>query len=525
MKTWAQVGAARPDQPDVAHPRSSYRYVDVEQSNGRVRTSPEPGPARALLVVTCALTVLYSLVDAIGSSWARDLANLLGPTSLGAVAFVAGLQLVRRQPMSIWSPYTWFLAAICLFYALGPLAYVLGGREVVAYLNSSLPITVTSGDLLRANLLNAAGIAGISGGFLLGRSIWFGRRTGTSIDRPSLARIKVLAILLLVVGGLLQYSLILPWEFGMYDFMLPGVINNLSKLFLFGLLTLAYVAARSSRPWKALLYVLWSTQVLIAVLQFSKANLVLTLLLPMLGLYLAKRNAKYLVTAAIMAGAAYFAVAHLVHFGRLEIAKETGGINQATLGQRFEIVARWMAGEAESFSFDQSDLSALEVGWARLAYVNVQSFAMNRYDDGARGSTLTAAFIVLIPRIVWPDKPFLTDMAKDYYELVTGWHRDTHLGLGLFGEGYWNYGWPGVLLTGMLAGVVFQLVGALSMRWMGIGALEYLPGIFLGIQMGLLGTTHLFATAIVGGGGLIVLYTIFVSKALGVIVGTSRCKA
>ena len=249
-------------------------------------------------------------------------------------------------------------------------------------------------------------------------------------------------------------------------------------------------------------------------LHFSKTDLILSLLLPVLGFYLADRNSKRLLLSGLIMVIAYVSVAHLIHYGRQEVYKLSGNITQATFSQRLEIIGRWFSGEAQTYKFFRPDLSQSETGWARLSYSNVQTFAMNRYDSGMPGETLKTVMIVLIPRVIWPEKPITTDMAKDFYKLVTGWRGESHLGLGLFGEGYWNFGWFGVVLLGVVTGVIFWVLSGFAVNWMRAGAIEYMPSIFIAINMGILGTTGLFANAIIGATGLIAIYALFVSKVL-----------
>jgi hypothetical protein len=491
--------------------------------SGRQTRSYLPGqPETALVVTLLMVLVIYLTVQMLDSPWLVDAANLIGPVILGLITVLTGYRLVHRQPYAIWTPYSWFLGGVLLFYSLGPLVYMFGSNAIRVYLDNSLPIVVTSNDLLRTNILNVVGISSILIGFKLTRFIWIGPSYIYADETGSLKRVKVLTLWLLFLGGALQYFVILPWEFGVYDFILPGTIFNLNKLFLFGLVGMAYVTTRGARAWKLPFYVLWSLQVLISLLHFSKAAVLLSLILPVLGVYLANQNFKRLLISGFITVVVYISVAQLVHYGRHEIFNISGTTNQATLSQRLEILGRWISGEAQTFEFAQSDLSDAETGWARLSYVNVQTYAMDRYDSGIPGDTLEKTLIVLIPRVLWSDKPVTTDLGKDFYELVTGRRLDTSLGVGLFAEGYWNLGWTGVVLLGVITGAIFWVLSGYAIHWLQNGAIEYLPGIFLGINMGILGITDFFANAIVGSTGFIVFYTYFISKVFGLMAGKSR---
>jgi hypothetical protein len=62
-----------------------------------------------------------------------------------------------------------------------------------------------------------------------------------------------------------------------------------------------------------------------------------------------------------------------------------------------------------------------------------------------------------IPRIVWPDKPTTTDLTLNYgvaFNLQsTVGARTTAIMLSLIVDGYWNFGWPGIVFVSVLAGL------------------------------------------------------------------------
>jgi len=407
---------------------------------------------------------------------------------------------------------------------LGPLVYTFGGHASREYLDRMLPVVVTSGDLLQTNTLNVVGIASILMGFRFGRFFRSRTRLGQYPHGWSghVARIKLLSLWLLFSGGVLQYLLILPWEFGFYGFVLPGVIWNLAKLYLFGLMGMAYMVSYGVRKWRLPLYTLWFLQILIALIHFSKSELMMTIMLPSLGFYLASKNMKSLFKAAFFMIISYVLLAQFIHYARSEIRYLSGGAQRVSVEQRIGIIGDWLSGQDFRYESAQSKLSSTETAWTRLSYVNVQTFAMGQYDRGVPGDTLSAALIVLMPRVLWPEKPVTIRMSQDFYELVTGVKSSTHLGLGLFGEGYWNYGWLGVIVVGLITGFIFRVTSSWSLKWMAQGSIEYMPSIFLGINMALLGTTQFFANAIIGAFGFIVFYMLFVSKVFSGLVLSAK---
>ena len=479
--------------------------VPTRVTTQQAASAPFAGePPGWLFGVLLGLIWAYLFVAAMGSVTWVDTANLFGPLALGVSAAITGYRLIRRQPETVWTTYAWFLLAIVLFYAIGPLIYSLAGPRTLAYALSFLPIN--TGQLLRTNLLDVVGILAVLTGFRLARG-WgaAGTKEVHEVARFSnITRARTVALVFLVIGGGLEYLVILPYHFGFSHFILPGVINNLGNLYLLGLMVLAYVVARGDRAWRLPLALLWAVQIVVSLLVFSKLQLILSIVLPALGAYLGHRRVSRLLVWGLILGLVYFSMGQLVFYGRDQISVRTGTIGQASLQQRAGIVERWFAQGMPSVN---ARVSAAGTGWGRLNYAPEQTFAMARYDQGYPGHTLRNIGIVLIPRFLWPGKPITTNMAVDFYQLVTG-RRSTHLGLGIFGEGYWDYGWPGVIGLGLVTGVIFSLLSSLSLVWMRRRAFEYLPSVFLGIQMGVIGTTALFVNSVMGGAGMFFAYVL-----------------
>lgn len=474
-------------------------------------------PSASLITTLFGLIVFYLSAQTSESKVWLDAANLFGPLLLGLAAGWTGYRLVHRSPEAVWTPYAWFLAAIVLFYALGPLIYPLADPFTLERVNTLFPITPA--ELLRTNLLNAVGALTMLLGFRLVRILWLGLRlksgngSATSAVNP-----KTIALLFLIIGGAMEYFLILPHYFGHLSFTLPGVVFKLGHLYLLGLMVLAYVVAHGDRAWRIPLAALLVVKVSVSFLLFSKHQLILALVLPVLGSFLGNRRTSRLIAWALLVVLVYFSLQNAVHYGRNEILTNTGTISQATLSERAKILRTWFN---EGMPALHSEQSAAEWGWARLNYAHVQAFAMDHYDKGLPGQTLRYAGIVLIPRFLWPDKPIISSMGMDFYELVTGQRGTSSLGLGIFGEGYWNFGWAGVVGLGLATGAIFAILSDLALWWIRRPAFEYLPSIFIGIEMGVLGTTKLFVFMI-GNVGFYVAYALLVSSLLRIVAARKR---
>lgn len=508
-------------------PRATASSVRLEGSREHGHPLWGLGPPWWFLAVPACLVAGYLIAATAADRNAVAAANLLGPSMLGLAAVVAGSRLLREKPEAVWSAYAWFLAAIVAFYCVGPLLHSLAGPET-RRLASSL-YAVTPEALLRTNLLNAVGVLGVAAGVRLVTSLRPRRRSRGALRTAGRVRAgrgsipvdprlmaashrpivgaEVAAVTFLVIGGILQYLLILPSRFGMLHVVLPGVLWNLGRLHLLGIAVLAYIVARGSGKWRLPLAVLWGVQVAVSVLLFSKLELILSLVLPALGGYAGHRRTQRLVVWGVAVAAVYLAVPQFVLYGREQVYRAGGAPEHAGLAERAAIVRNWLERGRPSLN---EHTSAVSTAWARLDYAPEQAFAMRRYDEGYQGNTLRYAGIVLVPRILWPQKPVTTDLGVDFYELATG-RRSSHLGLGIFGEGYWNLGWPGTAGLSLATGVVFAIVSGLAIGWMRRREFLFLPAVALGLQMGAVGTTGAFANSIVGAATLLGVYAVAVS--------------
>lgn len=81
-----------------------------------------------------------------------------------------------------------------------------------------------------------------------------------------------------------------------------------------------------------------------------------------------------------------------------------------------------------------------------------------------RGEGMATSFFYWIPRIFWPDKKMSSDLLYNRYAITFGYlstagTEKSTTGASVYTEGYWNFGWVGVLLfltaSGLLLGLLF----------------------------------------------------------------------
>lgn len=441
-------------------------------------------PVYFLLLSLSGLCLFYivTVMEARGRDtvWV-DVANVVGPISLVITAGLALHAFTRRYPVMLWASISFYLANVIVFSGLGPLVYYLGNPVTVSALEHG-NFSLTKYELLRANLLNAVGIASVIGGFYFHSRILMRKSRSTGHAPSVVFSVETLAIAFLIIGGALRYLVLLPFQFGMTDFVLPGVFNSLSNLFDLGLALCAYLAARKSPAWVLVLWILLPLHLASVVLQFSKSAVILALMLPALGAFLAHSSRKRLAVWVLVIIAAYASMQPLVEYGRGEIIAKTGNLSQATLTERLRITQRFLQGERKASSiFHSGDEQS---PWMRIAYSGPQAYAMRASEQQHEFSSLSHVWYVLVPRILWPGKPLNMNPADDFYEFVTG--RDTtFVGITIYADAYWNAGWIGVVAICVIFGLILGLMSRWTVGWLKSSQYAFLPAIFMAIDFGL----------------------------------------
>lgn len=102
----------------------------------------------------------------------------------------------------------------------------------------------------------------------------------------------------------------------------------------------------------------------------------------------------------------------------------------------------------------------------RFDVVSVQGFLMNEYDIGRPGDTLVDVLAVLVPRVIWPEKPVITRFGTSLnvkYHNNDPDHRFSAMAPTYSGEAYWNLGWFGVLAISTYLGICYGLFSQLGL--------------------------------------------------------------
>jgi hypothetical protein len=90
---------------------------------------------------------------------------------------------------------------------------------------------------------------------------------------------------------------------------------------------------------------------------------------------------------------------------------------------------------------------------------------------------------LLIPRAIWPDKPVISDIGRDFNVLATG-NPFSSSAPGIFADAYYNMGWVGVPLLMIPIGLWFYLMSRYALWVQATGRWLHFPVVLMAMRMG-----------------------------------------
>lgn len=479
------------------------------------------GSIVAYLAFCLFLTMIQAFwIDAL-SNRDLDVLNLLVPVLLGLSSSLLAWQIMRQSPLAIWNPLVWFLLACIMYYGLGQLIHLLGHADSVERVNSLY--LVNQSGLARTNFLHTVGVMIIVGTYVL-TAVLLSQRKRTAMsdvgtpahDRRSTREARSAALLFLCIGLPIKYLLELPYNLGLLTWVLPGSVQYLGTLSGLAIIPLYWLYKKRGGIYGPACLALVISEVLVDVISLSKLEMIKTAIFILLATQLVKPGLKKLALSGILIAVGYVLIASpFVNFARVAVGRAAA----KDLSQAIDLVQQFNAkgGTVQDVQFPKAQL-----WWTRLAYSNAELFAMRQYDRGHSGTTFKLAPYVLIPRFIYPDKPIMNYGLQFTYLITGDRNMMSHTGLGALGEGYWNGGWLGVMVVGIVIGALLATVFHFSIRTLEARIFMFLPISMAGIIFGLRIDDWFVSTYLGGPLQLLLMYLAIQYVVRPMLLGNSR---
>lgn len=465
----------------------------LEADKERRRVARAYGEALLMLVP---LMLLYWMIPpGSGLRPSYDFINAVPPIYFCSVLGLLAIRTLRRMPESVWTGLFWFPVVGAVFYGFGPLVEVYG-NDITLQSLASHSLAVTDVDLYRANKLSTTSILCILSAFffhLKFRPQAWVKRSDAKVSKIPIVK---LGILMVLIGAGFKYLILLPASWGSIDIIIAGALSGLGNVVDIGFAVVAFAAVSGSRRQRRFFLIFWPIHLFLSVLTLSKLTIVTSILLPIVGAYIAHRNRKKLIFGLVLIAFVYGISQSFVHYGRGVVFERTSTISDAGYAERVGILVDYIfKGNTVKKSFDDDK----QGWWTRLSFAGPQAYAMRLYDRGDYNRTLGNAWVYFIPRLVWPDKPILLGPGLEFYRKVTG-HTEVNsfLALSIYGDLYWQYGWGGVVFGSLVIGFLFATLSSQAVSVIRRRQFLLLPAVLMALELTIYGPNKYILNGIIG---------------------------
>ncbi|PHS21655.1 MAG: hypothetical protein COA84_15420 [Robiginitomaculum sp.] len=466
-----------------------------------------------------ALYVFTLMIGSLVGASVYPALNVIGPFILAGILGFANWQMIRSDGKNIWTALFWFRLSTAVYFGFGTLFVYLANEATWLFMQAFFRFEDL--DIYKLNLIVMLSVFLV---LLMARLSIFATsgkmnsaRSATSLNlRNSDKMLLIAAIIFLAIGLIINYVFVIPYRLGWTDTTLPGSALTLTRLIPVGIFFLTLWALRNAKWLLPAIFALVGIEMVFSLLMFMKSSMLFILIMVSFAFLWDKLTARKLMTVGVVVLSAYFISRPLVDYGRVEISLKYGANTQAGLGERFDVFTSYFSpNRVDPYNGD------VQSGLTRLSYVNASALVIHLYDSGQPGNWPKLIPAVLIPRIFWPDKPIITAIGRDIYELGTG-RRTSSFGAGIFADAYWAMGWSGVVVYMSFYGLVIGLLTQLASRIMHKEQWLFFPVVLLGLNYGMRTDGHYISD--VAGGLVLIIALYFLLLGLSIILKSSPKK-
>lgn len=407
----------------------------------------------------------------------------LPAVSVAACGFTL-FRILRFKADFVLVPIVLFVGQALVVSSFGPLVHSFGADQTLNYL-AWRPISTDIGSLARALSMSyvAIGLILMSAALVLGqvRNQEGEANTQGGFNAPLFA-----TLVFLFVGAFVRFMIVTPVRWGLVEATLPGIVVDAAMLFDVGIGLLCYIAYSSRPDLKPVFWILLLGNMAFSLLDFAKILVVLPAIIAILFHFVAKRNLSVLLISSAALALLYSQIGPLTTFARIEMLRIDNEPGAAfTLNERIDIVNTYYEDPERAAAMSLSSRNP-QAWWTRVNYTQQQAFAMKEFEASRPGESLSGAWMLFIPRAIWPDKPIIYPPGKEFFYAATG--RDfSFMAATIYGDMYWQFGWLGVIIFAPLVGLFYAWLSTLSYSRIVNREFVYLPVVLLGMLAALQG--------------------------------------
>ena len=454
-------------------PPPSLAYSPLPEN---LRPFPLSYPSEVIALIALLLTA-FAVEELVNYEYMK-FANISIAMTLIVILSAQNYLHVSKRPEILWAPIFWFRIGSALYAGLGSIVPYVVNSRTERFLRSVFDYT--DGDVLKVLQIYICSIA-----IVMFVASFFVKRPQPNemkqaVDPRQMNHMLLLAALaFLLLGGLIRYGLLIPRMYGLIDTQFPGSLVMLSKSYVAGLFLLLLYSLRTGKC-RVLAITLIAIDMLAGLLAFDKSELIGSLIFSYLALIYHKMTTRRVLIGSALAFSLLIVTQPLVHFGRAEVSELNSGDGKvATVSQRLEILERYFEHDPYAVPSNVEEKDPI----LRLSYISPSAFVVDQYDRGYPGDSFRYVLAILVPRILWPEKPATGVIGGELYELVRG-KRGASIGMTHFADAYWNFGWWGLPFVFVPGGFILSLISLYTIGSVRRNLWLRLPVILIGVNMG-----------------------------------------
>jgi hypothetical protein len=404
-------------------------------------------------ILFSALVALWFAIGMGALPGSEDWINTIGLVVFSIVLAWAGYRQMKLNVASLWTPLLWYRVALLSYFGIGSLVPIWvnadtqelmkGFYSYFAYEIVKLNAVITVFNLIFISTIKLLFISLKNGLPQYSRS---GRRFINTSNFSMIA----FGSMCLVVGSAVNYLVVFPQIVGWINFKYFSTIVNLAVLSWLGYFMVIFWGLENKRRE----FIIWPIALafgesLIGFFAMSKSVMLMPLVMVSIAFIYHNRS---LLRITIFAGS--FVSLFMFLSPIITHVREVNGEyynGQASVKDVPSLYLSYFTTGRESDQY-----ADVETGWMRLSFVNAGTFAINQYDHGAPGTSYRYWSIVWIPRVIYPNKPIITDVGRELSYAANG-NYNSSSSAGLAAEAYWNGGWLATIGIAIFLALVFGL--------------------------------------------------------------------
>jgi len=400
-----------------------------------------------------ALVVLWFAIGMGALPGSEDWINTIGLIGFSIVLAWAAYRQMRLNVASLWTPLFWYRVASLSYYGIGSLVPIwinADTQELMKGFYSYFPYEIVKLNFLITTfnliflatvkiLLNVAGNRSVSGVF----------REKKFISSSNFSMVAF-GSMCLIVGSAINYLVIFPQIMGWVNVSFFSTLANLAVLAWLGYFMVIFWGLENKRRE----FIVWPIalalgECVIGFFAMSKSVMLMPLVMISIAFIYHHRS---LLRITLFAGC--FVTLFMFLSPIIPHVREMNGKYYDGAASAKDIPGLYVSYFTTGRESDQ--YADVETGWARLSFVNAGTFVINQYDHGMPGNSYRYLFIVWIPRIIFSDKPIITDVGRELSYAANG-NYNSSSSAGLAAEAYWNGGWLYAIGVAIFLALVFGL--------------------------------------------------------------------